>query len=227
MMDLKEEAARTAIEFIKENTIVGLGAGSTIAHLVKLLLPKITAGLQIQFVTSSYHTHQLLIQHELPVLAISGLETIDIYFDGCDQVDMQLNALKSGGGIHTMEKLLARMSHQFIIIGDESKLVDHFDQRFPVVLEVLPQAACYVPGYLQKFFPSSRNEYRVSEKKDGYVITENGNYLLDLFLSEWPDLLTLNGTLQSITGVLETSLFYRLANKAIISGVNGVKFLEQ
>ena len=227
MMDLKEEADRTAVGFIKDNTIVGLGAGSTIAHLVKLLLPKITAGLPIQFVTSSYHTHQLLIQHALPVLPVSGLEKIDVYFDGCDQVDMQLNALKSGGGIHTMEKLLARMSDQFIIIGDESKLVERFDQKYPVVLEVLPQAAGYVPAYLQKLFPSSRNEYRVSEKKDGYVITENGNYLLDLFLSEWPDLLTLNGTLQNITGVLETSLFYRLANKAIISGVNGVKILEQ
>lgn len=225
-MDLKEEAARTAIGFIKDNTTVGLGAGSTIAHLVKLLLPKIKAGLQIEFVTASYSTHQLLTRHALLVLPANEFKKIDIYFDGCDQVDKELNALKSGGGIHTIEKLLASMADQFIIIGDESKFVDQFDHRFPVVLEVLPQARGYVPGFLQKHFPASKAEYRVSGRKDGLVVTDNGNYLLDFWPTEWPDLSILSSTLKQVTGVVETSLFYKLANKAIIAGVSGVKIFE-
>jgi ribose 5-phosphate isomerase A len=226
-MDLKEEAARSAITLIKDNTIVGLGDGSTIAHLIKLLLPKISAGLRIQLLSSSFSTRQLLMQHGLPVLPVNQFERIDIYFDGCDQVDRDLNALKSGGGIHTMEKLMASMAVQFVLVGDESKLVDHFDHRFPVVLEVLPQAVGYVPGYIQKHFPLSKTVFRISEKKDGYLVTENGNYLLELWIREWPDLSSLNGMLKRVTGVVETSLFYKLANKAIIATANGVRILEQ
>ena len=78
-------------------------------------------------------------------------------------------------------------------------------------------------------FPHSKSAYRnrISEKKDGYVITENGNYLLDVWLGEWPDLSTINPLLKSVTGIVETSLFYKLANKAIIAGEEGIKFLER
>ena len=74
------------------------------------------------------------------VQPIAAFKSIDIYFDGCDQLDSELNALKIGGGIHTQEKLLASMANEFILIGDESKLVQNFDNRFPVVIELLPQA---------------------------------------------------------------------------------------
>ena len=225
-MDLKKEAAAKAITLIREKTIVGLGAGSTIAYLVEFLKQKIENGFQVKFVTSSFSTNELLLKNSFTVLQTASLSRIDIYFDGCDQLDKELNALKSGGGIHTQEKLLASMADQFVLIGDETKLVDNFDNSFPVVIELLPQAAAFVPAKILNLFPGASSSFRISDKKDGHVITDNGNYLLDLWFQTWPDLSTINPVLKTVTGVVETSLFYKMAHKAIIAGKAGVKVLE-
>lgn len=225
-MNLKKEAAVKAITLIRDNSTVGLGAGSTIAYLVEFLEKELDNGLQVKFVTSSFSTNQLLLKNNFPVLQTASLSKIDIYFDGCDQLDKELNALKSGGGIHTQEKLLASMADHFVLIGDEAKLVDKFDDRFPVVIELLPEAAAFVRNKILNLFSGITSNFRVSDKKDGHVITDNGNYLLDLWFKTWPDLSTINPVLKTITGVVETSLFYKMAHKAIIAGKDGVNVLE-
>jgi len=222
-MDLKREAAEKAAGLIRDKSTVGLGAGSTIAHVVDFLKREIEKGLQVKVVTSSSSTRQLLLKNEFTILPIASVSKIDIYFDGCDQLDKKLNALKSGGGIHTHEKLLATMADQFVLIGDKSKLVDNFDTRFPLVIELLPEALVFAPEKIQSLFPGVRSVFRISDKKDGFVITDNGNYLLDVWFQQWPDLATLNPILKTVTGIVETSLFYNVAHKAIIAGEDGVK----
>ena len=226
-MDLKKAAAVKAITFIEDKNSVGLGAGSTMAHIVELLTAEVAKGLIINVFTSSFSTHQLLLQKGFFVQPISGIAALDIYMDGCDQLDQHLNALKSGGGIHTREKLLASMAKQFILVGDEGKYAEQFDSRFPLVIEVLPEAFLFVKASVQKLFPQVRIEMRMSNKKDGAVITENGNYLLDCWFSTWPQLDILHSTLKGITGVVETSLFYQLAHKAILAGSNGTRVIEK
>ena len=226
-MNFKQDAAAKAITFIKDNFIVGLGAGSTIAYIVDYLKTKINEGLSIQLVSSSYTTKQLLVRENLAVLPMEFCKQIDIYFDGCDQFDQQLNALKSGGGIHTQEKLLASMAKQFILVGDDSKLVETFDTKYPLVIEMLPQSATFVPYKIQTLFPGVKIQMRMSDKKDGAVITENGNYLLDVYFEQWPALSSINQTFKNIAGVVETSLFYGMAHKAIIAGENGVTVLDK
>ena len=189
--NFKKEAAKEAMTLIEDKTIVGLGAGSSIAYLLQFLKLQIENGLSIQLVTSSFSTRQLLMKNKFAVQSIADFASIDIYFDGCDQLDNELNALKSGGGIHTQEKLLASMANEFVLIGDESKLVENFDDRFPVVIELLPHAVCYIPRCIENLFLHSRSAYRMSEKSDGHVITENGNYLLDVWFEKWPDLSTI------------------------------------
>src|SRR5690349_9970533 len=103
-MDLKQIAAKEASKLITDQTAIGLGDGSTIAHMIAFLKPVVNNGSNVQFVSSSVTTRQLLLKEGFPVQPISAFKKIDIYFDGCDQVDKKLNALKSGGGIHTMEK---------------------------------------------------------------------------------------------------------------------------
>lgn len=225
-MDLKKEAAIQAATLVEQNSTVGLGAGTTIAYLIEALLPSIANGLQVQFATSSFSTLQLLQKHSLPVRATASINELDIYFDGCDQLDNQLNALKSGGGIHTHEKLLASMAKQFILVGDEAKLVNKFDVKYPLVLEILPQAMSFVPYKVEQLFGGVRTIMRMNDKKDGPVITENGNYLLDVYVSEWPNLSEINPALKTIAGVVETSLFYRMAHKAIIAGADGVRVVH-
>lgn len=225
-MDLKKEAAKSVLSLIGNKSIVGLGAGSTIAHLVQLILSDRLNYKEVTFVTSSYSTMQLLIEKGLPVHPLAHFKKIDFYFDGCDQLDNELNALKNGGGIHTQEKLAASMADQFVIIGDEAKLVDNFDKHIPVVVEVLPQAERSVPFRIQKIFEKSTCQYRLSKKKDGLIMTENGNYLLDVHFNGWPELQTINSTLKSIPGLVETSLFYKMAHKAFIGGKEGVRNLQ-
>jgi len=226
-MSLKKEAALKAISFIKPRQLVGLGAGSTIAFIVELLSEQVKAGLELNVLTSSFSTNQLLLQKGFSVLPVADVEKIDIYFDGCDQVDHHLNALKSGGGIHTKEKLLASMATQFILAGDESKYVAQFTTACPLVIEFLPEGLRYVPARIQQLFADVKVVMRMSDKKDGAVITDNGNYLLDVWFGSWPELSQLNPMMKSITGVVETSLFYNLAHKAIIAGNDGVKIIEK
>jgi ribose 5-phosphate isomerase A len=226
-MDLKKEAAQKAVSFIKSNTIVGLGAGSTIAHMVDFLSEDIKNGLVLTMVTSSFNTHELLLQKGFAVQSIKDVTALDIYFDGCDQVDKNLNALKSGSGIHTREKLLASMAKQFLLVGDEAKYTEQFDTTYPMVIELLPEAFRYVPASIQKLFPGVKTAIRMSDKKEGAALTDNGNYLLDIWFTIWPHLQQLNSLIKAITGVVETSLFYNLAHKAIIAGKDGIKIIEK
>ena len=226
-MNFKQEAAAKAITLINENDIVGLGAGSTMAYAIGFLKKRIENGLSVKLVTSSFTTKQLLVKENLPVFPTSLFKEIDIYFDGCDQFDKKLNALKSGGGIHTQEKLLASMAKQFVLVGDDTKLVDTFDVKYPLVIEMLPQSLSFVPFKIENLFPGVKTSIRMGDKKDGPVITQNGNYLLDVYFESWSDLHHINQSIKNITGVVETSLFYGLASKAIIAGENGVIVLER
>jgi ribose 5-phosphate isomerase A len=226
-MDLKKEAALKAVGLIQPGQVIGLGAGSTIAFMVNQLAAQAQSGLQIQLLTSSFTTRQLLLQHGFTVLPVADVEKIDIYFDGCDQLDHNLHALKSGGGIHTREKLLACMATEFIIAGDYSKYVEQFTNASPLVVEFLPEALRYVPAQIRQLYGGVKTDLRTGNKKDGATITENGNYLLDVWFSNWPDVAELNSTIKNITGVVETSLFYGLVHKAIIAGEGGVQIIER
>ena len=226
-MDLKKMAAQKAATMVGENTVVGLGAGSTIAHLVTYLKASIDKGMSLQFVTSSFSTFQLLRANGLPVQDVASFTEIDIYFDGCDQFDNDLNALKSGGGIHTEEKLLASMAKVFVLIGDEQKHVAQFDTKYPVVIEVLPQASAYVPYKIIQLYDNVTCTMRLGDKKDGAVVTGNGNYLFDIHFQKWPDLSQVNPVLKSVPGVVETSLFYGIAHKAVIAGEKGIQVIEK
>lgn len=225
-MDPKKQAAKHAIAFISNRSMVGLGAGSTIAYLVEFLMLEIERGLELKFVTSSASTLQLLLQNKLSIQPPEYVEEIDVYFDGCDQVDEQLNALKSGGGIHTHEKLLASMAQEFIVLADESKYVSRFNEKFPLVIEVLPQAIHFVPRQIQKIFNGVKILMRGGDKKDGPVVTVNGNYLVDIWFDRWPELLEINPLCKNIPGLVETSLFYRVAHKAVIANEEDAKIFE-
>ncbi len=226
-MDLKKALAEKAISLVKDNNIVGLGASSSIPYLIDQLKEEINKGRKFRFVTSSFVTQQLMIENGLELFPLSCFSSIDIYFDGCDQFDEDLNALKSGGGIHTREKIAASMAKEFVIIGDENKYTEHFDVKFPLVLEVLPEAYSYVMHRMDYLFPGSRTEIRMSDKKTGAAITDNGNYLTDTWFAYWPAPKLAEELTQGITGVVESSLFFQVAGKAIIMGEKDITVIEK
>ena len=108
---MKRKCALEALKYIQDGMIIGLGGGSTVAYLVEYLSQEKK---DIQVVTPSYQTAQLCLQYQLPLLPTWSVDNIDIAFDGCDEVDLKLNALKSGGAIHTKEKIIAAMAKQYL-----------------------------------------------------------------------------------------------------------------
>jgi len=227
-MDFKKEAARIASTIVEDNTSVGLGDGSTVRLLAEYLIERINEGLEIRLYTSSLQTLEFLQRRDVSVNDISGTDTLDIYFDGCDQIDGNLNALKSGSGIHTMEKLLASMAKKFVIIGDDSKFVQKLDPAFPLVLEVLPVAMAYVQRIMSSLYPVSVLAIRLlPDQEYEPVLTRNGNFLLDCHFQEWPELEDLQVQCKKITGIVEISLFYQLVNGAIIAGKDGISRYER
>ena len=226
MTDHKMEAAKAAVKLIKPGQNIGLGAGTTIANLVALLAADTSLAASLTLVSSSFKTTSLMIEYGLNVRSIALTKRLDIYFDGCDQFDTELNALKSGGGIHTSEKILASMAEAFILIGDAAKFVDRLDTTYPLVIEILPAALHLLARQLNSYFPDLRIVVRMSDKKDGAAISDNGNLLLDVYFIQLPALDKLNVLVKMIPGVVEHSLFYRMAGKAIIAGDEGIKFIS-
>lgn len=225
MVDYKKEAAKAALGFIKQGHVVGLGAGSTVAHLIDLIKQNKDLVETVTFVSSSFKTNNYLLENRLNVQSPLLISKLDLYFDGCDQFDSQLNALKSGGGIHTAEKILATMAKDFILMGDEGKFVSKLNAAYPLVIEILPLALQMVLDRLTTEFPGAEVKLRMSNQKDGALISENGNFLADIHFAELPDLQDLNICVKMIPGIIEHSLFYNMAAKAIIAGENGVRII--
>ena len=226
-MDLKKSAAREAYTLIKNNNSVGLGDGVTIRWLADYIFEGIKNGLNINLYTSSIQTQNYLKEAGIPVLDISTADQLDQYFDGCDQIDSQLNAFKSGAGIHTMEKLLASMAKKFIILAEATKFVSKLENKFPLVLEVIPLAKHYVLKEMKSIFPDVSLLLRVLDGKNTPVISRNGNHLIDCRFPVLPELEYLQTQCKNMTGVVEISLFYKIVHEAIIVDDQGVRRFER
>lgn len=221
-MNVKKECAKLALTYIKNGSVIGLGGGSTVGYLINYIKD---SHLDVKIVTPSFKTKLLCIEASLEVLPTFAVHEVDIAFDGCDQVDENLYALKSAGGIHTQEKLIAHMAKEYILLVDETKVVPALTFEHPIVLEVLPESLHYVLFKADEL--ASKVEVRISNQKDGYIITDNGNYLIDLFVQGETDSVKLEQTLKQIPGVIDVSLFTTVVTKAIVTSVNGMKVITK
>lgn len=221
--DLKKICAKEAMKYIKNGMTVGLGGGRSIAYLAEYV--KADKGLKIRIVTPSVKTKLLCIENGLEVLHTGFVEKIDVAFDGCDQVDENLNALKSGGGIHTKEKLIASMADDYILLVDETKVEKSLTFKSPVVLEILEDSIKYVERKVLEL--GGKPEIRSSDIKDGFTISDSGNLLMNVFFKNISDIKKLNDELINICGVIETSLFTNVITKALIASENGIRVISK
>jgi ribose 5-phosphate isomerase A len=227
MQDFKKDAAKEALKLIKPGSTIGFGGGATITWLAEYIKEDAALSDSLIAVTSSFTTRQTLLRLGFTLHEMQESKQVDLYFDGCDQFDRRLNALKSGGGIHTTEKIMAAMADEFILVGDAGKRVERLSPTYPLVLEVIPEALAYVSDRVKKFFNPAKLELRLSDKKDGAVFTERGNFLIDCWFSTFPEPIMINDRMISIAGILEHSLFYNLANKAIVAGPEGIQHFSK
>jgi ribose 5-phosphate isomerase A len=221
--NIKKDCAKEALAIIPNHSVIGLGGGSTISHLIHFIKEK--PNFDVQIVTPSVQTRLLCLESGLHVLHTECVDHIDLAFDGCDQVDAQLNALKSGGGIHTKEKLIGTMSDEYILLVDESKYAPILTFEKPVVLEILTDAIAYARSSVEQL--GGTPAMRRSDAKDGFTISDNGHPLMDVSFNQVNDIRKLDNDLQAIRGVIDTSLFVDVATKALIAGENGMRWLNK
>ena len=221
--DLKKTCAKEALKYVKNNSIIGLGGGSTIAYLIDYV--KQNKDLKIKVVTPSFKTKMLCIKNGLEVLHTCSVDKVVVAFDGCDEVDENLNALKSGGGIHTKEKLIANMAEEYILLVDETKVVKKLTFKHPVVLEILEDSLTYVEKLVKEL--GGKIAIRNSSIKDGFTISDNGNLLMDVMFNNVEDISKLQNTLKNICGVIETSLFTGVVTKVLIASESGIRVISK
>lgn len=215
VMIMKKKCALYASKLVKDGMVVGLGGGSTISYLIDYVKDK-----DIKVVSPSSKTVLLAQQAGLTVLNTQYVDHVDIAFDGCDEVDSHLNALKSGGGIHTQEKIIASMADEYIVLVDESKFHETLTFQVPVVVEVLPKAYSIVKKKLEEL--NGIVEWRSASNKDGFLMSDEGNILLDVYFDGVQDVRLLNQTLLMMSGVVDTSLFVDILTGMILVNDKGV-----
>lgn len=219
---MKESCAKAALDLIRDGMVVGLGGGSTVALLIDKL---VASQKKVQLVTPSADTAQLCQQKGLSLLNLEDCPHLDLAFDGCDELDTDLNALKSCGGIHSREKIMAAMADDYILLADQQKYQEDLTFNFPVALEVLPAAKSFVEKVLED--EGAQVSLRKSSAKAGYVISDDGNYLMDAAFTAVGDLAELAGKLDKLPGLVGHSLFYQVASQALIASPTGVKHLSK
>lgn len=211
----KQLAAAAALEHVVEDTVLGIGTGSTVDLFIDALAAR---KLRIRAaVSSSERSTTRLNQHGIDVLDLNEAGTLDLYVDGADEADPHLRLIKGGGGALTREKIVAAASRRFLCIVDDSKLVDVLG-RFPLPVEVIPMARSYVARELVAL--GGQPVYREG------VITDNGNRILDVHGLSIVDPVALETTINQIAGVVTVGLFARRpADLLIIGSDAGVRTL--
>lgn len=207
LQDAIQKLARDAVvKFVKKDQVVGLGSGSTAAHIVREM-----AGLDFKDTLECVPTSlQIKVEAEKSGLRFadeSRIPDIDIVFDGADQIDGGFNMIKGGGGALLREKILISAAKKVVIAADEAKFVKSFSRSVPI--EVHPMARTAVAGRLQK--AGGTPAMRTLDK--GYpFITENGNVILDTTFASIADPRRTEMELKSIAGVMEVGIFTRRAD---------------
>jgi ribose 5-phosphate isomerase A len=211
----KRLAAEAALQYIEEDTIIGVGTGSTVNFFIDALAAQ---KLRIRgAVSSSNASTERLRHHKIEIFDLNATGDIDVYIDGADECDPHLRLIKGGGAALTREKIVAAAARRFICIVDASKQVSLLG-NFPLPVEVIPMARSYVARQLVKL--GGQPVWREG------VITDNGNLILDVHGLRITDPVGLETQINQIVGVVTVGLFAkRPADVLIVGSADGVKIL--
>ncbi len=213
----KQDAGIRAANMVEDGMIVGLGTGSTVFFAMERLGERIkTEGLKILGVPTSHQTAMRAEEYGIPLTTLSLHPVLDLAIDGADQVSPEKILIKGRGAALMREKIVADAAKKFIVVIDPSKSVSVPNTAVPI--EILPFAYGSVCEKLKTLGgePVMRNGTR----KDGPVISDNGNYIFDCAFGEIKDAKALEAALNAIPGVLENGIFANLTEKTevIIGG---------
>lgn len=223
---LKIEAARAALDEVRDGMRLGIGTGSTAEAFVRLLAERGRGGLNVVGVPTSERTERLCRELDVPLSTLDETPELDLTIDGADEIGPGLALIKGGGGALLREKIVAAASQRMIVIADASKLVETLG-RFPLPIEVNPfgreATRIAVRKAAEALGLSGPIELRIDG--GGAFRTDGGHFILDASFGRIPDTRALSDALHAIPGVVEHGLFLGLADVAIIADAGGVKKL--
>ncbi len=223
-MEDKEIIAIKALDYVTDNSVIGLGTGSTANFFIKHLANKIkNERLNIQVVASSTVSEIEAVRNKLNLIGIDTLETLDLYVDGADEITNDLNVLKGRGYDLVKEKILAQSANKFIIIADHSKRVNRIGENYPIPIEVLKSTWRLSKKILDKF---GQGSLRKNAAGDAYAISSAGNYIFDYSFDEMP-LRDLHEKILTTPGVIETGIFYAITDCALIVDNGHIEMLSK
>ena len=214
--DMKKSAAYAALPYVKKNSIVGVGTGSTVNHFIDALA---TMKNDIDgAVSSSLASTEKLKAYGIKVFDLNEVSELSVYVDGADEINPYNHMIKGGGAALTREKIVAAVADKFICIVDNTKNVDILG-AFPLPVEVIPMARSYVARELVKL--GGQPEYRQG------VLTDNGNIILDVHNLSITEPLKLEAQINAIVGVVTNGLFAnRGADVVLVGSPTGVQTLK-
>ncbi|MCA1634998.1 MAG: ribose-5-phosphate isomerase RpiA [Acidobacteria bacterium] len=220
----KRRAGEKSVEYIEDGMTVGLGTGSTAYHMVARLGERVREGLRVRCVPTSRRTEEQARALGIPLVTFAEVRQLDLTIDGADEIGPDLALIKGGGGALLREKLVAAASRRFIIIADAGKRVAALGQ-FPLPVEVVPFAWEVTTRRVAKVVGVEPSMRRAGA--DAYL-TDNGNYILDCACGEITDPVRMERELKLLPGVVESGLFVRMADLAILAAEDGeLEILER
>lgn len=221
-MNDKELVARHAAGFVRDGMLVGLGTGSTANYFIEeLARRRVEEGLQITAVASSIVSTIKAKQLGLPLVAMEHIGQLDFYVDGADEVAPDMVLLKGRGSDLVREKLLARASDQFLVLVDQSKLVDRIGERYPIPIEVIPFAWQLAKRSLEAM--GACGDLRQNASKDGLAVTSHGSLVLDMVFDAGIDSRALDEALNGTPGIVEHGIFRGLASAIFVAAEGRVE----
>lgn len=215
---MKEKVGALAASLVENDTIVGLGTGSTARYFIDHLIQRCKQGLQIQAISSSKRSEERARAGGISLLSSDGVNEIDITVDGADEVDPEMRIIKGGGGAHLREKILANASKKFVVIIDEGKLVKKLGQT-KVPVELVPFGLSLTLKHIEKIGLHGKLRKEANGKP---FLTDNQNFLFDIFQEggfDYPE--EIDEKLRKIPGVIETGFFFTQADLVLIGMKNG------
>lgn len=217
---MKQMVGQAAAARVKSGSIVGLGTGSTAAYMIESLGARLKSGelRDIKGVTTSFQGDVLAREYGIPLTTLNEVDRIDIAIDGADEVDPNKNLIKGGGAAHTREKIVDGFAEEFIVVVDSGKLVDKLGTTFLLPVEVVPMAMTPVMQAIEKL--GGKPQLRMGVKKAGPVITDQGNFVIDVkFANGIDDPAGLEQAINNIPGVLENGLFVGVTDLVLVGEV--------
>ena len=226
-MNLKEQAARFALNYVRDGMVLGLGTGSTTAHFIDMLGERIRAGMlcDVVAVPTSESTASRARAVGIRLSSLAEHAQLDLAVDGADEVDGHLNVIKGLGRALLREKIVEIHAIRLVIAVDESKVVERLGSHVPLPVEVVPFGVEAHVRWLATL--GCRPELR-HEADGSIIVTDNGNYLVNCwFQAGIADPYALACALAERPGIAEHGLFLDMATDVVVATPGGIRVLTR